>query len=107
MCKQINYSEKKYNIIQELHKMNIERYRHIMANLPNALHISEPLWRKWLYLGKYEAYEIPYSQFVQLAQLLNLDPKKLINYPIKEHEPLIIKEKVIDSQMSIYQMPGV
>lgn len=90
----IDYKTKKYNLLQIMHKMSVERYRYVYKVLPGKLSISESLFRKWLYLDQCEDYEIPHSKLLEIGQLLAINPQQLINYTPPQHKQIISNQLI-------------
>lgn len=92
MCKKANYQQKKYNILKILHKMSVERYKYVRERLPETLGICKSTFDNWLYYTIDDTAQIPHDKLEELAQLLNVTLKDLINYPIKQHQPINLPE---------------
>jgi DNA-binding Xre family transcriptional regulator len=103
MCKKANYNTKKYNILKMLHKMSVDRYRHVQKQMPELLGVCKSTWENWLYYSIDDTAQIPYDKLVQISQLLNCTVKDLINYHIKQHQPLTTYEEQPPNQLSLLE----
>lgn len=69
----------KYNILDKLKNLPVERYKVARNKLPIALGVSKQTFKTWLYIKQDDSRQIPLNQLNTIAHFLNVPISELIN----------------------------
>jgi len=74
------YDTLKYGILERLRQLPMNDYKRLRSELPQKLCVSKSVFKRWLYLKRWDKTEIPLSYLREIAKHLNCDFTELINY---------------------------